>query len=55
MEHQYINRAEIQGIVGQVRIAPTGDGIIATFTVATNHSFSAKDGTPVIETTCYVK
>lgn len=51
MKSKCINRVELRGAVGTVRINETGEGRIARFSLATNYVYRASDGTPVIETT----
>lgn len=48
---EQLNRIEIRGNVGNVRLQPVGDNVAAHFTVATSYAYKTKDGTPVIETT----
>lgn len=48
---EQINRVEILGIVGNVRLTNVGDTRLASFTMATNYAFRDKEGHPVIETT----
>ena len=49
MEH--LNRIELRGIVGSVRTSNVSDTRIANFSLATNYSYTDKNGYPVIETT----
>lgn len=51
MEH--LNRIELRGLIGNIRIIPVGDMKVARFSLATSASFRSKDGGIVIETTCY--
>ena len=48
---EQINRVEILGVVGCVRLGNVGDKRLASFTMATNYAFRDKEGCPVIETT----
>ena len=48
---EQLNRIEIRGNVGSVRIQPVGDNSVAHFTVATNYAYKDRDGSAVIETT----
>lgn len=48
---EQLNKIEIRGNVGGVRVQPVGNSMVAHFTVATNYAYKGKDGTPVIETT----
>jgi len=48
MEH--INKIEIQGNVGNVRINDFDGNQMATFSVVTNHVYKSMDGTGVVET-----
>ena len=51
MNTQYINRVELQGRVGTVRISPVHDTIVANFSVMTEHMYEASDGNKVVEAT----
>lgn len=51
MKSKCINRVELRGVVGTVRINETGEGRIVRFSLATNYVYRASDGMPVIETT----
>ena len=44
MNTQYINRVELQGRVGTVRISPVHDTIVANFSVMTEHMYQTSDG-----------
>lgn len=48
---EQINRIEILGIVGSIRLTNVGDTRLANFTVATNCAYKNQEGLPVIETT----
>lgn len=48
---EQLNRIELRGNVGNVRIQRIGDSTVANLTVATNLAYRGKDGTPIIETT----
>ena len=48
---QQLNRIEIIGYVGNIRIDNVGDRKVARLSVATNYVYRDKEGTPVIETT----
>jgi|LSQX01.1.fsa_nt_gb single-strand DNA-binding protein len=48
---EQLNKVEIRGIIGSVRLQEVGDTKVARFTVATNIAYKAKDGCGVIETT----
>ena len=49
MEH--LNRIELRGLIGNIRIILVGDMKVARFSLATSASFRSKDGGIVIETT----
>ena len=49
MEH--LNKVELKGFVGRVDTKPIGDSNITRFVVATEYNYTAKDGTPIVETT----
>ena len=46
-----INRVELQGRIGTVRIYPAGEGVAAAFSVHTDHVYSNNDGQAICETT----
>lgn len=46
-----LNRVELRGIVGAVRLTRISDTLCAKLSVATNYVYTAKDSTCVIETT----
>jgi len=48
---EQLNRIEIRGNVGSVKLQKVGDRLAARFTVATNYAYKDKDGAAVIETT----
>lgn len=51
MEQEHLNRIELRGHIGNIRIIPVGDTKVARFSLATNASFRCKDGGTMIETT----
>ncbi len=51
MRTEYINRVELQGRVGTVRITPVHDTIVANFIVMTEHNCEVNEGNQVVETT----
>ena len=50
---EQLNRIELIGTIGQVRLTEVADTRLARFSVATNVAYRSKDGAAVIETTCY--
>ena len=48
---EQLNKIEILGIVGNVRIQDVADTKVANFSVATNYAYKSKDGSIIIETT----
>ena len=48
---EQLNRIEIRGIIGSVRVQNVGNTKVASFSVATNHGYTARDGAMCIETT----
>ena len=48
---EQLNRIEIRGIVGSVRVQNVGNTKVANLSVATDYAFTTKDGGAVIETT----
>lgn len=51
MKIEQLNRVELRGKVGNVRLNSMEDAQVANFSLATNYVYKQKDGTPVIETT----
>ena len=52
MEH--LNRIELRGILGVLRVMPVGTTRYATMSVATNYCYKDAEGCPVIETTWHL-
>lgn len=48
---EQINKIEIRGNVGAVRLQLVGNSRVAKISVATNYVYKGRDGDPVIETT----
>jgi len=48
---EFINKIELQGIVGNVSTNKVGDTTVARFSVVTEQSYTSKDGAMVIDTT----
>lgn len=48
---EFINRIELQGIVGSCRLADIQGKAVANFTVATNEIFKDATGAVIVETT----
>lgn len=48
---QQMNRIELKGYVGNVRVQSVGNSKNVRFSVATNYAYKDRDGCPVIETT----
>ena len=48
---QYINRVELQGIVGTSRVSDLGEKKVVNFSLATNYAFKDRQGSSLIETT----
>lgn len=51
MDTQYINRVELQGRVGTVRILPVHDTIVANFSIMTEHMYESPEGNKIVEAT----
>ena len=51
---EQINKVELRGILGVLRVMSVGDTRYATMTVATNHTYMDGEGNPVIETTWHL-
>ncbi|MBQ6957007.1 MAG: hypothetical protein IJP77_00430 [Bacteroidales bacterium] len=52
---EQLNKVEIRGIVGSVYVKDFGNTKVANISVATQYGYKSKDGSAVIETTCYPK
>lgn len=50
---EQLNRIELRGIVGSVYIKEFGNAKVANFSVATDHCYKDREGTPVIDTTWF--
>ena len=48
---EQLNRIELRGHIGNIRIFPVGDAKVARFSLATNATFRNQSGGIVIETT----
>lgn len=48
---EQLNRIELRGNVGSVKVQPNAERRMARFTLATNYAYKDRNGTPVIETT----
>lgn len=48
---EQMNRLEIKGVVGNIKVTPFGNTSVARLSVATDYCFKTKDGSAVIETT----
>lgn len=48
---EQLNRIEIRGIIGSVRLQNVGNNKVANISVATNYGYTSRDGSAVIETT----
>ena len=48
---EQLNRIELRGNVGTVRVRRVGDTKVADISLATNYVYKGRDGAPVIETT----
>ncbi len=48
---EQMNKIELKGNVGNIKIQVVGETQVARFSIATNYLFKGKDGNAVIETT----
>ena len=48
---EQLNRIEIRGIIGSVRVQNVGNTKVANISVATDYGYTTKDGSSIIETT----
>lgn len=51
---EQLNRVELRGILGVLRVMSVGDMRYATMSVATNYAYKDAEGCPVIETTWHL-
>ena len=51
MEMEQMNKIELKGFVGNVRVQSVGNSKNVRFSVATNYAYKDRSGCPVIETT----
>ena len=51
---EQLNRVELRGILGVLRVMSVGDMRYATMSVATNYAYKDAEGFPVIETTWHL-
>ena len=50
---EQLNRIELKGNVGNVRISDVGGNVVANFSMATNHVYKSREGQAVVETTWF--
>lgn len=48
---EQLNRIELKGNVGNVRLSNVGDSLVAKFSLATNFMYKGREGDAVVETT----
>lgn len=51
---EQLNKIEIRGNVGSIKIQTVGEKRVMKLTIATNYVYKGRDGEPVIETTWHV-
>ena len=51
---EQLNKVELRGILGVIRVQNVGEKRLATMSVATNYCYKGGDGCPVIETTWHI-
>lgn len=51
---EQLNKVELRGVLGTIRLQNVGESSFATMMVATNYCFKDGDGCPVIETTWHM-
>ena len=49
-----LNKIELRGVLGVIRVQNLGESRYATMSVATNYCYKGGDGCPVIETTWHI-
>lgn len=50
---EFLNKVELQGVVGMKRITPVGESNAVNFSLVTNYAYRDKDGMSVIDTTWF--
>ena len=50
---EQLNRIELRGNVGTIRINKVSDNQVANFTLATNYVHKSREGQPIMETTWF--
>ena len=53
MVPEFLNRAMLRGVVGNVKTASYGDLKAANFSLCTDYAYTNKEGYPVVETTWF--
>lgn len=48
---EQLNKIEIRGIIGSIRVQNVGNTKVSNISVATNYGYTSRDGSAVIETT----
>ena len=51
---EQLNKVELRGVIGVIRLQNVGEKRLATMSVATNYCYKGGDGCPVIETTWHI-
>ncbi len=51
---EQLNKVELRGIIGVIRLQDVGETRYATMSVATNYCYKDAEGCPVIETTWHI-
>ena len=51
---EQLNKVELRGVIGVIRVQNVGENRYATMSVATNYCYRGGDGCPVIETTWHI-
>ncbi len=52
---EQLNKVELRGTLGVLRVFSVGDTRYATMSVATNYCYKDAEGCLTVETTCYPK
>lgn len=50
---EQLNKIELRGVVGGVRFQTYEDNMMARINLATNYAYKDREGTAVIDTSCY--
>ena len=50
---EFLNKIELQGVIGNVQLTPVSGTKVARFSLATNYAYTGNDGGAIIDTTWF--